>query len=93
MQQSYFCLATPRLLILDEPSLGLAPRIVTEVFEAIERVRKTGVTVLLVEQNFLLAQDCASRGYLMSQGSVVSQGTTAELADRVKGVYLGDVAS
>jgi branched-chain amino acid transport system ATP-binding protein len=84
----------PTMLLLDEPSLGLSPKIVGELGGWInEIVTELGMSVLLVEQNFLLAQDCASRGYLMSQGSVVSQGTTAELADRVKGVYLGEAAS
>lgn len=83
----------PTMLLLDEPSLGLSPKIVGELGGWInEIVTELGMSVLLVEQNFLLAQDCASRGYLMSQGAVVSEGTTAELADRVKGVYLGDSA-
>ena len=83
----------PTMLLLDEPSLGLSPKIVGELGGWInEIVTELGMSVLLVEQNFLLAQDCASRGYLMSQGAVVSEGTTDELADRVKGVYLGDAA-
>lgn len=84
----------PTMLLLDEPSLGLSPKIVGELAGWItDIVAELGMTVLLVEQNFQLAEDCASRGYLMSQGSIVTEGSTDELADRVKGVYLGDAAS
>ncbi|RYZ16099.1 MAG: ATP-binding cassette domain-containing protein, partial [Myxococcaceae bacterium] len=84
----------PSMLLLDEPSLGLSPKIVGELGGWINNiVTDLGMSVLLVEQNFLLAQDCASRGYLMSQGEVVGEGSTADLADRVKGVYLGDATS
>lgn len=84
-------MATPRLLILDEPSLGLAPQIVTEVFEAIERVRETGVTVLLVEQNVAQALKMADRGYVIEQGTVGVAGVSADLLanEALQKAYLG----
>lgn len=74
-------MARPRLLLMDEPSLGLAPVIVDEVFEVIERVRATGVSVLLVEQNVARALEISSRAYLLSEGRIVMEGEAAELAD------------
>ena len=85
-------MAQPRLLLLDEPSLGLAPRLVDEVFEIIQRLnRDLGVTVLLVEQNARRALAVAHRGYILESGRIVLEGTAAELADNpdVKEFYLG----
>ncbi|SNT63358.1 branched-chain amino acid transport system ATP-binding protein [Asanoa hainanensis] len=72
-------MALPRLLLLDEPSLGLAPVIVDEVFDAIAAVNATGVSVLLVEQDVERALSAASRGYLLIEGRIVASGTTSEL--------------
>jgi branched-chain amino acid transport system ATP-binding protein len=74
-------MARPRLLLMDEPSLGLAPLIVDEVFEVIETVRAEGVGVLLVEQNVQRALDISSRAYLLSEGRIVMEGPGQELAE------------
>jgi branched-chain amino acid transport system ATP-binding protein len=81
----------PKLLMLDEPSLGLAPRLVEDVMQAVEMFRNAGITVLLVEQNANLALRIANRGYVMETGAIVMQGTGAELlADQyVRASYLG----
>ena len=81
----------PKLLMLDEPSLGLAPRLVEDVMQAVEMFRNAGITVLLVEQNANLALRIANRGYVMETGAIVMQGTGAELlADEyVRASYLG----
>ncbi len=82
----------PRLLLLDEPSFGLAPRIVEEIFVIIERIRRDQhVSVLLVEQNASLALDLADHAYLIETGSVVASGSAKALADnpRVRRSYLG----
>lgn len=73
-------MARPRLLLMDEPSLGLAPVIVDEVFDVIETVRSEGVSVVLVEQNVQRALDISSRAYLLSEGRIVLEGPAAELA-------------
>jgi len=73
-------MARPRLLLMDEPSLGLAPVIVDEVFEVIEAVRDAGVSVLLVEQNVARALEISSRAYLLSEGRIVMEGNASELA-------------
>jgi branched-chain amino acid transport system ATP-binding protein len=73
-------MARPRLLLMDEPSLGLAPVIVDEVFERIERVRAEGVSVVLVEQNVKRALDISTRAYVLAEGRIVQQGSAAELA-------------
>ncbi|MBX9632861.1 MAG: ABC transporter ATP-binding protein [Burkholderiales bacterium] len=72
-------MGSPRLLIIDEPSLGLSPRFVKENFQAIRRVRETGVTVLLVEQNVHQTLAIAQRGYVLSGGRVSAAGTAEEL--------------
>jgi len=84
-------MARPRLLMLDEPSLGLAPLIVREIFHIIAGLRKTGVGILLVEQNARAALQVADYGYVLETGDVVLAGTSAELADnpRVIESYLG----
>jgi branched-chain amino acid transport system ATP-binding protein len=74
-------MARPRLLLMDEPSLGLAPVVVDEVFEVIETVKREGVSVLLVEQNVQRALDISARAYLLAEGRIVMEGTAAELAD------------
>lgn len=84
-------MARPRLLMLDEPSLGLAPKIVETILAIIEDVNRRGVAVLLVEQNVQLALKAAARAYLLESGAVVKSGMTAEfLADEtVRQSYLG----
>ena len=73
-------MARPKLLLMDEPSLGLAPVIVDEVFDRIERVRAEGVSVVLVEQNVKRALDISTRAYVLAEGRIVQQGSAAELA-------------
>jgi branched-chain amino acid transport system ATP-binding protein len=84
-------MARPRLLLLDEPSLGLAPLIIQKVFAAIEQIRKRGATILLIEQNANVALSVADRGYVLETGRIVTSGAAAALAenDRVKAAYLG----
>lgn len=72
-------MSRPRLLLLDEPSLGLAPMVVTTVFETVARIRNEGVSVLIVEQNVRQALRLADRGYFMDRGSIFKSGTAAEL--------------
>ena len=73
-------MSEPRLLLIDEPSLGLSPLLVKENFAVIRRVQETGITVLLVEQNVRQTLAIAQSGYVLSQGRVVAQGTAVELA-------------
>jgi branched-chain amino acid transport system ATP-binding protein len=82
----------PRLLLLDEPSMGLAPMVVSQIFEIIKEINQSGVTVLLVEQNAAQALALAQRGYVLETGEIVLQGTGAELLadDRVRAAYLGE---
>ncbi len=84
-------MSDPKLLLLDEPSLGLAPQLVEQIFESILAIAKSGVTTLLVEQNTRLALETANRAYVLVTGSVALQGNAAELrADpRVQSAYLG----
>ncbi|MBD2515517.1 ABC transporter ATP-binding protein [Nostoc sp. FACHB-973] len=84
-------MSRPKLLLLDEPSLGLAPAIVREIFSIIENLRATGVTILLVEQNANLALQIADRGYVLEAGSITLTGAASELIsdERVKKAYLG----
>jgi len=81
----------PRLLMLDEPSLGLAPRLVQEIFAVVAELRRDGVTIVLVEQNARQALAVADRGYILDTGQVVLSGPAAELAagDEVQRAYLG----
>jgi branched-chain amino acid transport system ATP-binding protein len=81
----------PTILILDEPSEGLAPKIVTEVGEALVRLRESGMAILLVEQNLGLATHVAQRVYVMNKGTIVFEGTSADLASsrEVEARYLG----
>jgi branched-chain amino acid transport system ATP-binding protein len=82
----------PRLILLDEPSMGLAPLIVAQIFDIIGEINKQGVTVLLVEQNAAQALSIANRGYVLETGEVVLQGTGQDLLadDRVRAAYLGE---
>jgi branched-chain amino acid transport system ATP-binding protein len=82
----------PRLLLLDEPSMGLAPMVVAQIFQIIKEINEAGVTVLLVEQNAAQALGLAHRGYVLETGEIVLEGTGAELLadDRVRAAYLGE---
>jgi len=84
-------MSRPALLMLDEPSLGLAPKVVSEVFAGIAAINARGVTVLLVEQNVAGALALATRGYILETGRIVTAGTRDELlaSDTVKKAYLG----
>jgi branched-chain amino acid transport system ATP-binding protein len=84
-------MASPRLLLLDEPSLGLAPMLSREIFRVIARINAGGVTVLLVEQNARRALALAARGYVLETGRVVASGRSRDLAAdaRIRAAYLG----
>ncbi len=84
-------MSRPRLLLLDEPSLGLAPQMVDTIFDIVQRVRSEGTTVLLVEQNAAMALEIADRAYVLESGEVRLSGKADELADdpRVREAYLG----
>ena len=84
-------MSKPKLLMLDEPSMGLAPILVEQIFEIIVEMNKRGTTILLVEQNAQMALSIAHRGYVLETGRVVSTGTGAELLndDAVRKAYLG----
>ena len=83
--------ARPKLLLLDEPSMGLAPFLVKEIFDIIRDINRTGTTILLVEQNANMALSIANRAYILETGSVVLSGDADELAqsDEVRQAYLG----
>ena len=87
-------LSRPKLLLLDEPSMGLAPLVVEKIFEVVQSVAKEGVTILLVEQNANLALEFAGRGYVMESGRITLTGSGADLlADpKVRAAYLGEAA-
>ena len=82
----------PRLLLLDEPSMGLAPLIVAQIFDIVREINKEGVTVLLVEQNAAQALALANRGYVLETGELVLSGTGQQLLadDRIRAAYLGE---
>jgi len=84
-------MSRPELLLMDEPSMGLAPILVDEIFEIIERTNKKGMTILLVEQNANRALHIANRGYVLETGKIVLAGTAKELlaSDEVREAYLG----
>jgi branched-chain amino acid transport system ATP-binding protein len=88
-------MAQPKLLLLDEPSLGLSPLIVKEMFTAIQAINAAGTTVLLVEQNVAMAMSIAHRAYVLEQGRVVAHGRPADLLNRpeIRRAYLGLEAS
>ena len=84
-------MARPKLLLLDEPSLGLAPVVVAEMFKAIRAINASGTSVLLVEQNVAMAMQIASRAYVLEEGRIVAEGPAAELLNRpeIRRAYLG----
>ena len=85
-------LSKPKLLLLDEPSMGLAPIIVQKIFEIVQMISKQGVTILLVEQNAKLALEISDRGYVMESGRITMSGAASELlsSDAVQKAYLGE---
>jgi branched-chain amino acid transport system ATP-binding protein len=84
-------MSNPRILMLDEPSLGLAPVLVDEVLDTVRKLKDEGMTILLVEQNVREALDLADRGYILQTGRIVGEGTGQELmeSDQVKSAFLG----
>lgn len=84
-------MSAPKLLLLDEPSLGLAPQIVDTIFEQIVDLRNEGITILLVEQNVAMSLEVADRGYIMASGEIITGGTSTELSSSsvVEQAYLG----
>ena len=84
-------MSRPEILFLDEPSMGLAPILVQEIFDIIQSINKSGTTILLVEQNANMALQVADRAYVMETGSIVLSGTGSELmsSDEIKKAYLG----
>ena len=87
-------LSRPRLLLLDEPSMGLAPLVVEKIFEVVQSVAREGVTILLVEQNANLALEFAQRGYVMESGKITLTGSGGDLLanPKVRAAYLGEEA-
>jgi branched-chain amino acid transport system ATP-binding protein len=85
-------MSRPRLLLLDEPSMGLAPIVVQKIFEVVRDINKAGVTVLLVEQNANLALQVASRAYVLESGLITLSGAARDLANdpKVRAAYLGE---
>lgn len=85
-------LSKPKLLLLDEPSMGLAPIIVQKIFEIVQMISQQGVTILLVEQNAKLALEISDRGYVMESGKITLSGSARELldSDAVRQAYLGE---
>lgn len=84
-------MSSPKLLMLDEPSMGLAPILVEQIFEIIRTLHRNGTTILLVEQNAQMALSIADRGYVLETGKITLSGTGVELAnsENVKKAYLG----
>ncbi|WP_321912861.1 ABC transporter ATP-binding protein, partial [Burkholderia cepacia] len=85
-------LSKPKLLLLDEPSMGLSPIMVEKIFEVVREISKEGITVLLVEQNARLALQVADRGYVMDSGTVTMEGDAKQMLDdpKVRAAYLGE---
>jgi branched-chain amino acid transport system ATP-binding protein len=85
-------MANPRLLLLDEPSMGLAPVLVEQIFDTIKNINRQGTTILLVEQNAAIALEVAHRGYVLETGTIVLSGTATELSEtpEVRRAYLGE---
>lgn len=81
----------PKLIMLDEPSLGVAPKLVDEIYEKIRALKRFGLTVLLVEQNTGYALELADRGYVLENGQIAMEGSGADLtnSDHIKKFYLG----
>jgi branched-chain amino acid transport system ATP-binding protein len=88
-------MSEPRLLLLDEPSMGLAPLMVAKIFEIVRDVARRGVTILLVEQNARLALELAGRGYVMESGAITLSGDAKSLLanPKVREAYLGETTS
>jgi branched-chain amino acid transport system ATP-binding protein len=88
-------MSRPKLLLLDEPSMGLAPLMVMKIFDIVREIAASGVTILLVEQNARLALELASRGYVMESGAIALDGQSRTLLDdpRVREAYLGEGAA
>jgi branched-chain amino acid transport system ATP-binding protein len=84
-------MSSPKLLLLDEPSLGLAPQIIETIFDLIANIRKGGATILLVEQNVAMSLEIADRGYVMASGEIIVSGSAEDLSksQMVEQVYLG----
>jgi branched-chain amino acid transport system ATP-binding protein len=84
-------MSRPRVLLLDEPSMGLAPILVEQIFEIVREINKAGTTVLLVEQNAMMALAVANRGYIVQTGEITLEDAAAKLASnpKVKEAYLG----
>jgi branched-chain amino acid transport system ATP-binding protein len=85
-------MARPRVLLMDEPSMGLAPILVEQIFEAVKDINRQGTTILLVEQNAFMALNIADRGYVLQTGTITLEGNAAELQanEDVKRAYLGE---
>jgi branched-chain amino acid transport system ATP-binding protein len=85
-------MARPRLLLMDEPSMGLAPALVEHVFDIIQTINRQGTTILLVEQNAAVALSIASRGYVLQNGRIVAHDTAGALlaTDHIRRAYLGE---
>jgi branched-chain amino acid transport system ATP-binding protein len=88
-------MSEPKLLLLDEPSMGLAPMMVTRIFDVVREIAARGVTILLVEQNALLALEVSHRGYVMESGEISLSGKSSDLLNdsRVREAYLGEGAA
>jgi branched-chain amino acid transport system ATP-binding protein len=88
-------MSDPRLLLLDEPSMGLAPMMVARIFEVVREIAARGVTILLVEQNARLALELAHRGYVMESGQISLAGKASDLLNdpKVREAYLGEGAA
>lgn len=84
-------MSNPQVLMLDEPSLGLAPVLVDEVLDTVRRLKEEGITILLVEQNVREALDLADRGYILQTGRVIAEGSGNELlaSDVIRSAFLG----
>jgi branched-chain amino acid transport system ATP-binding protein len=87
-------MGAPRILILDEPSMGLSPKLASEVYAALASLRDSGLAILLIEQNARLALEFCTRGYVLQYGRIVLEGPVADLreADLVRKIYLGSEA-
>ena len=85
-------MAHPKLLLIDEPSLGLAPSVVEQVFQAIKEIHRSGVSILLIEQNAVRALEAASRAYVLEGGRIVTEGDPSDLMSRpaIRAAYLGE---
>jgi branched-chain amino acid transport system ATP-binding protein len=86
-------MSSPKLLLLDEPSMGLAPVLVERIFQVIEEINNQGTTILLVEQNANVALDIATRGYVLETGEIVNAASTKKLRQdpKVREAYLGEI--